>query len=212
MAMCLSLSSAGFVNAQLAQASQNVQTPTTNAQHILVVGDSLSAAYGIERELGWVELLKKRLHTMNPQHQVTNASISGDTTSGGASRLSALLENHQPSIVIIELGANDALRGLPLSMSQQNLTKMIEQVQHASAQPVLIGMQIPPNYGPAYTNAFKTMFADVAQNTGASFVPFLLKGIEMDRNLFIEDGIHPSAQAQPQLLENVWAVFEPLLD
>lgn len=181
-------------------------------QKILVVGDSLSSEYGIRRQTGWVELLRQRLSEQSHQHyRVINASISGDTTSGGVSRIANLLRQHQPDIVIIELGGNDALRGLSMDMTRDNLAKMVQMTQQAGARAVLAGMQIPPNYGPAYTEAFRNVFPQVANQTGAALIPFLLAGLETDRSLFIEDGIHPSEQAQPIILENVWAVLEPLV-
>jgi acyl-CoA thioesterase-1 len=142
---------------------------------------------------------------------VINASISGDTTSGGVSRLPMLLKKHQPTLVIVELGGNDALRGLSLEMTRTNLTNMVVQSQQSGAKVVLAGMQIPANYGPAYSEAFKELYVDIAQQTGAELIPFLLAGLETDRSLFIEDGIHPAEQAQPILLENVWATLAPLL-
>jgi len=179
---------------------------------ILIVGDSLSSEYGIRRQSGWVELFRQRLAKKyaNPP-RVINASISGDTTSGGVSRLPKLLAQHQPGLVIVELGGNDALRGLSLDMTRQNLIRMIESAQKAGAQTILTGIQIPANYGPVYTEAFRTLYPQVADATGAILVPFLLAGLETDRDLFIEDGIHPSEQAQPILLENVWEAVEPVL-
>jgi len=179
---------------------------------ILIVGDSLSSEYGIRRQTGWVELLRQRLGERydNPP-EVINASISGDTTSGGVSRLPKLLEQHQPGLVIVELGGNDALRGLSLDMTRENLTDMIERSQEAGALTILTGIQIPANYGPVYTEAFRTLYPEIADATGARLVPFLMAGLETDRNLFIEDGIHPSEQAQPILLDNVWAALEPAL-
>ncbi|HEY7803982.1 MAG TPA: arylesterase [Orrella sp.] len=179
---------------------------------ILIVGDSLSSEYGIRRQTGWVQLLRQRLGQRydNPP-EVINASISGDTTSGGVSRLPKLLEQHQPGLVIVELGGNDALRGLSLDMTRENLTDMIERAQEAGALTILTGIQIPANYGPVYTEAFRTLYPEIADATGARLVPFLMAGLETDRNLFIEDGIHPSEQAQPILLDNVWAALEPAL-
>lgn len=140
-----------------------------------------------------------------------NASISGDTTSSGLTRLPALLKEYQPAIVLIELGGNDALRGLSLDMTRDNLTEMITLSQAAGANVILAGMQIPPNYGPAYTKQFRDMFPAVAQQTKAYLIPFLLAGLELDRSLFIEDGIHPAEHAQPILLDNVWTVLEPVI-
>lgn len=176
---------------------------------ILIVGDSLSSEYGIKRQTGWVQLLRNRLAEKYPNPpEVINASISGDTTSGGLTRLPALLKEHQPSLVVIELGGNDALRGLALDMTRRNLTQMIEMSQKAGAATIITGIQIPANYGPAYTEAFKNLYPEIAKATGTTLVPFLLAGLETDRNLFIEDGIHPSEQAQPILLENVWPAVQ----
>lgn len=179
---------------------------------VLIVGDSLSSEYGIRRNSGWVELLRQRLtqQVQNPP-VVINASISGDTTSGGLTRLPALLERHKPGLVVIELGGNDALRGLSLDLTRLNLTRMAELSKRAGATVVIVGMQIPPNYGPTYSSAFRDLFGQVATTTGSALVPFLLAGLETDRTLFIEDGIHPAESAQPLLLENVWPVLAPLL-
>jgi len=179
---------------------------------ILIVGDSLSSEYGIRRNSGWVQLLRQRLDQALPSPPaVVNASISGDTTSGGLTRLPALLERHKPSLVMIELGGNDALRGLALDMTRDNLTKMTTLAKEAGAVVVLVGMQIPPNYGPAYTESFRNLFGEISQSTGAALVPFLLAGLETDRAYFISDGIHPAENAQPKLLDNVWPIIAPLL-
>ena len=179
---------------------------------IVVLGDSLSSEYGIRRNSGWVQLLRERLAQNDPTPPtIVNASISGDTTSSGLTRLPALLAKQQPDIVIVELGGNDALRGLSLDMTRQNLLQMIELSQSSGATVILAGMQIPANYGPAYTKQFRDLFPALSAQTGARLIPFLLAGLEMDRNLFIADGIHPAEHAQPLLLENVWAVLEPVL-
>lgn len=179
---------------------------------VLVVGDSLSSEYGIRRSSGWVQLLRDRLAGLYPKPPaVINASISGDTTSGGLTRLPALLDEHRPGLVIIELGGNDALRGLALEMTRNNLTEMVQISQKAGAVVIITGIQIPSNYGPAYTKAFKNLYPDIAKATGARLVPFLLAGLETDRNLFIEDGIHPAESAQPILLNNVWPIIEAVL-
>lgn len=179
---------------------------------ILIVGDSLSSEYGIRRQSGWVQLLRDKLaNRYSSPPDVINASISGDTTSSGVTRLPTLLKEHRPSLVIIELGGNDALRGLALDMTRDNLTQMIQAAQKAGATTILTGIQIPANYGPAYTEAFKNIYPEVAQSTGSILVPFLLAGLETDPNLFIEDGIHPSEQAQPLLLDNVWPAIEATL-
>ncbi|CAM3493271.1 arylesterase [Bordetella flabilis] len=179
---------------------------------ILVVGDSLSAEYGIARGSGWVPLLGRRLGEQYPAYRVVNASISGDTTSGGLSRLPALLRQHHPAIVILELGSNDALRGLSLAMTQQNLTEMARQAKQAGAAVLIVGMQIPPNYGRTYTEQFRDLFAKVASTENARLVPFLMEGIATDRSLFQSDGMHPNEAGQPRLLENVWAGLKPMLN
>ena len=179
-----------------------------------MVGDSLSAEYGLERGAGWVALLEKRLVQEHIAAQVVNASISGDTTSGGRSRLAALLKQHQPTHVILELGGNDALRGLPLAMTQANLSEMAHAAKAAGAQVVIVGMQVPPNYGRKYSDDFAALFAAVAQQQGAALVPFLLKGVAdapQAETLFQGDRIHPRAQAHPTMLANVWPVLKPLL-
>jgi len=174
---------------------------------ILVVGDSLSAEYGLKRGAGWVALLEQRLADEGHAFRVINASISGDTTSGGASRLPNLLRQHQPAVVIVELGGNDALRGLPLRLSRDNLLRMVRRAQESGAQVILAGMQIPPNYGPAYAREFQELFGEVAETTGAALVPFLLEGIATDEAMFQADRIHPNEAAQTALLENVWPVL-----
>ena len=181
---------------------------------ILVVGDSLSAEYGLKRGTGWVALLTARLREQRVGANVVNASISGDTTSGGRSRLPALLKQHRPNIVILELGGNDALRGLPLAMTQDNLDAMARASKAAGTRVVIAGMQLPPNYGRKYGADFAALFADVARAQGAALVPFLLKNvadIPKAEAFFQADRIHPKESAQPLILENVWAVLEPLL-
>jgi acyl-CoA thioesterase-1 len=181
---------------------------------VLVVGDSLSAEYGLARGAGWVALLQQQLAKEMPGTAVVNASISGDTTSGGRSRLAALLKQHQPSHVVIELGGNDALRGLPLSMTQDNLTAMAQAAKAAGAKVMIVGMQMPPNYGARYAQDFAALFAKVAKAEGAALVPFLLAGVAdspQAEQLFQADRIHPTAQAHPRILTNVWAVMKPWL-
>jgi acyl-CoA thioesterase-1 len=185
---------------------------------ILVLGDSLSAEYGLQRGSGWVALLDKKLATEKLPATLVNASISGDTTSGGRSRLAGLLAQHQPTHVIIELGANDALRGLPLQLTQDNLTQMTQAAQKNGAKVLLLGMQVPPNYGKDYAARFATMFADVARANQAALVPFLLKGIADapgsaadSTRLFQADRIHPREEAQPLMLANVWPELKKLL-
>jgi acyl-CoA thioesterase I len=184
------------------------------SRRIVVLGDSLSAEYGLERGSGWVALLEQRLAREKIAAQVINASISGDTTSGGRTRLPALLREHQPTHVIIELGGNDALRGLPLDMSRDNVIAMARAAQAAGAKVLLAGMQVPPNYGRRYSDDFAAIFAQAAKETGAALVPFLLAGIADAADpiaLFQADRIHPLARAHPKILDNVWPVLKPLL-
>lgn len=181
------------------------------ARKVLVLGDSISAAYGIQRETGWVALLQQRLRALNPAHQVVNASVSGETTGGGRARLAAALERHTPDIVVIELGGNDALRGYPVERIRENLEAMVSETRAAGATPVILGMQIPPNYGPRYTSAFQAMFREVADAHEAAYVPFLLDGVATDRTLMQADGIHPTEQAQQLILDNAWAAIATLL-
>ena len=181
---------------------------------MLIVGDSLSAEYGIARGSGWVALLAAQLAKDKPQGQVVNASISGDTTAGGLARLPALLQKHQPALVVIELGGNDALRGFSLKMTEGNLTGMISASQKIKASVLLIGMQVPPNYGTAYAQDFSRMFQTISQKQKISLVPFLLKGIADASDptaLFQADRIHPKAEAHPQILANVWPVLKKML-
>jgi acyl-CoA thioesterase-1 len=190
--------------------------PATAAapRRVLVVGDSLSAEYGLARGSGWVSLLEQRLANEKLEAQVINASISGDTTSGGRTRLPALLAQHKPTHVIVELGGNDALRGLPLAMTRDNLAAMLRASRAADARTLLVGMQVPPNYGRAYADEFATLFTSVAKAEGAALVPFLLAGVADSpkaESLFQADRIHPNAQAQPTMLANVWPVLKPLL-
>ncbi len=181
---------------------------------LLVVGDSLSAEYGLPRGTGWVALLQQRLAREKIAIEVVNASVSGDTTSGGRSRLPALLAQHRPGIVVIELGGNDALRGLPLSMTQANLAAMVQAAKGAGARVLLLGMQVPPNYGQKYARDFAALFSAVAKAEGVALLPFFLAGVadgpDADK-LFQNDRIHPNAQAQARLLDNVWPVLKPLL-
>jgi acyl-CoA thioesterase I len=181
---------------------------------ILIVGDSLSAEYGLPRGRGWVALLEARLAQQKLPAQVVNASISGDTTSGGRARLPVLLAQHRPSHVVIELGGNDALRGLPLSMTEANLRAMAQAAKAAGARVLIAGMQVPPNYGKRYGDDFAALFAKVAKDEGAALVPFLLAGVadgpEAD-SMFQPDRIHPKAEAHPRILDNVWPVLRPWL-
>ncbi|QYD70662.1 arylesterase [Paraburkholderia edwinii] len=178
---------------------------------IIVLGDSLSAEYGLPRDTGWVQLMRQRLADQRLDYSVANASISGDTTSGGRARLPVLLERLKPAIVIVELGANDALRGVPLSTTEDNLRTIIEQSQQAHAKVVLVGMYVPPNYGPDYTQKFHGMYGTLSSELHVPLVPFLLAGIESKPDMFQADQIHPTQQAQPVLLDNVWPALKPLL-
>ncbi|MES3003961.1 MAG: arylesterase [Pseudomonadota bacterium] len=181
---------------------------------ILVVGDSLSAEYGLKRGTGWVALLQKRLAAQKIDKDVVNASISGDTTSGGRSRLPALLAQYKPAIVVLELGANDALRGLPLKMTEDNLSQMTQAARKAGAKVLLVGQQVPPNYGGDYGRRFAGLFESVARANNAGLVPFMLKGIADDADplrLFQADRIHPKEEAHPRILDNIWPELGKLL-
>jgi acyl-CoA thioesterase I len=197
--------------------AQQQQQPAASGKRgavILVVGDSLSAEYGLKRGEGWVSLLEKRIADQRISASVVNASISGDTTSGGRSRLPALLAQHKPTHVILELGGNDALRGLPLKGTEDNLSQMARASQEAGAKVLLVGMQVPPNYGADYTRKFEGMFKTVATANKAALVPFLLKGVadaQEASTLFQADRIHPVAGAQPKMLDNVWPELKKLL-
>jgi len=181
---------------------------TTN---ILVFGDSLSAGYGLSSADAWPSLLAGRLRKQAPDYAVVNASISGETTAGGRTRLPAALQRHRPRVVIIALGANDGLRGLSLDAMRDNLRAMIADAQAARAKVLLIGMEMPPNYGPQYTRKFRSVFADLAASSRAALVPFLLDGFADKRALFQSDTIHPNAAAQPLIVENVWPTLSLLL-
>ncbi len=186
--------------------------PALNADQrptLLVMGDSLSAAYGIEQEMGWVTLLAERLED---EADVINASISGETTSGGAQRLASIIGQQQPDIVLLELGGNDGLRGLPPTQMRSNLASMIEQSQQAGADVLLLGIDIPPNYGQAYRDAFTGVFHSLADEYDVPLVPFLLENVALNTELMQDDGIHPTAAAQPLILDNVWPALEPLLN
>nr|WP_233804253.1 arylesterase [Paraburkholderia sp. HP33-1] len=178
---------------------------------IVVLGDSISAEYGLPRDTGWVALMRQRLAEERIDYSVANASISGDTTSGGRARLPALMERLKPSIVIVELGANDALRGVPLSTTEDNLRTIIEQAQQGHAKVVLVGMYVPPNYGPDYTQKFHGLYGELSKEFHLPLVPFLLAGIVDKPDMFQADQLHPTQQAQPALLNNVWPAVKPLL-
>ncbi|MBB5208226.1 arylesterase [Chiayiivirga flava] len=179
---------------------------------LLVMGDSLSAAYGLAAEQGWVALLDKRLTGERPHWRVVNASISGETTAGGAARIDAALKEHTPALVAIELGANDGLRGLPLEHTRANLERMVTAAKQSGAQVLLIGIRIPPNYGPEYAQAFDAIYADLAREQNTALLPFLLAPVVTDRDAFLPDNLHPTAASQPKLLDHVWTVLAPLLD
>jgi acyl-CoA thioesterase-1 len=178
---------------------------------ILVLGDSLSAEYGLARNSGWVALLAERVKQENIAASIVNASVSGETTSGGRSRLRTLLEQHRPSLVILELGGNDGLRGLPIASTEQNLSAMIADAKRTKAEVLLVGMQIPPNYGRQYTERFAAMYSKIAKEHRVPLVPFLLEGLADQQQYFQPDRIHPTASAQPLMLRNVWQVLKPLL-
>ena len=181
------------------------------AQTVLVVGDSISAAYGLETQQGWVALLEQKIKQANISARIVNASISGDTTAGGLQRLPQLLAEHQPSVVVLELGGNDGLRGLSLDAMHANLQQMIELAKAQQAQVVLLGMQLPPNYGPRYTQNFAQVYQQLATEHEIRLVPFFLEGIGGVAGMMQADGIHPVAEAQPILLANVWPILEQVL-
>ncbi len=184
-----------------------------NQNTLLIVGDSLSAAYGVPSDRAWVQLLQERLDNNGlSQWNVVNASISGETTDGGARRLPGLLADNSPDVVVIELGGNDGLRGFPPNVIESNLAQMITQVQDAGARAILVGMQIPPNYGQRYTQMFADIFPKLSDRYNTALVPFFLQGVYDQEGMMQDDGIHPSAEAQPKLLENVWPVLKPALD
>lgn len=178
---------------------------------ILVLGDSISAEYGLPRDSGWVKLLDDRLKEEHLNYNVENASISGETTSGGLARLPELLERLRPAVVIVELGANDGLRGLPIDAASENLGAMVRASQAAHARVLIVGMELPPNYGREYTDRFVAMFGDVARRYHAALVPRLLSDFGARRDLFQEDGLHPTVAAQPHLRDEVWMQLQPLL-
>lgn len=178
---------------------------------VLVLGDSLSAAYGLAPQQGWVALTDARVKARHPGWRVANASISGETTAGGASRIAAELARHRPAVVVIELGANDGLRGLPLEQTRSNLEHMIRAAKKSGARVLLLGMRLPPNFGPQYTRGFERNYSELAKAHGAALLPFLLEPIATDREAFQADNLHPVAAAQPLLRDHVWPALEPLL-
>jgi len=179
---------------------------------VLVLGDSLSAGFGMGTKESWVALLEQRLAQQGYEHRVVNASASGETTGGARARLPRALDLHAPDVVIIELGGNDGLRGLPLAQVRENLTEMIRMARDHGARVLLVGMHIPPNYGPAYAGSFHDLYRDLANDFDIPLVPFFLEGIALDPALMQDDGIHPNARAQPRLLDNLWPALESLLE
>jgi acyl-CoA thioesterase-1 len=191
----------------LAAAGNAYSAPKT----VLVVGDSLSAEYGLTRGSGWVALLEQRLKAQKVDARIVNASISGDTTSGGRTRLPALLQQHKPNLVVLELGANDGLRGLPVNAAEDNLRTMISLAQKNHAKVLLVGMRMPPNYGRAYTERFSGMYKELAGELKVPLVPFMLEGVAQEPANFQADRLHPLATAHPTILNNIWPQFAPLI-
>ena len=192
-------------------AADPANRPASNDRAILVLGDSISAEYGLARNTGWVQLLRDRIRDQHLDYTVENASISGETTRGGLTRLPALLTRVRPQIVIVELGGNDGLRGLPLDATEANLAAIVQASQHAFARVLLIGMRLPPNYGPEFTQRFANIYPKVARRYHAALVPFFFQGFADRLDLFQADRIHPTLGAQPRLLDAVWPALAPLL-
>ncbi len=186
--------------------------PAVSSGPLLILGDSLSAAYRIPVDAGWVALLEKRLAGRSNPPAIVNASISGETTAGGLGRLPDLLARHKPALVLVELGANDALRGLPLAEIRANLARILALCREARAQVLLVGIEIPVNYGPQYRDGLRAMYRDLAAEFNVPLVPFLLEGVALDPALMQDDGLHPKAEAEPKVLDNVWPALEPLLN
>lgn len=184
----------------------------TSASTLLVMGDSLSAAYNLRQEAGWVSLLEKQLSKPNPDIKVVNASVSGETSQGGLSRFGQLLSEYKPSWIILELGANDALRGYPLEQTTKNLEQMIEQAHQANAKILLIGNKIPQNYGKRYTEMFFKLYEEIANKYKVAYLPFMLDGIALNKSLMQDDGLHPNTNGQPLVLQNILPYLKPLLD
>ena len=202
--------------AVLAHAAASAPTPTpapgvSPGRTILVFGDSISAAYGIRVEQGWVSLLQRKLETQGYGYQVANASVSGETTAGGLARLPRALKVHKPAIVVIELGGNDGLRALPVAQMRANLMRMVTLSREAGARVLLVGMRMPPNYGPVYTQKFHAVYDDVGNYFKIPSVPFLLNDVALKGNLMQEDGIHPNVEGQPKLLDNIWPSLSKML-
>ena len=196
----------------LAQSSAAARTLPAGQRTVLVMGDSLSAAYGLRASEGWVALLGQRLSREHPAWRVVNASVSGETTAGGASRIVGELRRHRPDVVLIELGANDGLRGLPTLQTRINLARMIGAAHGADAEVLLVGMRMPPNLGADYTQAFEGNYTALSERFDTALLPFLLEPIALDQAAFQGDNLHPVASAQPKLLEHLWPALEPLLD
>lgn len=188
-----------------------LQNAVASDRTILVFGDSLSAAYQLRPEQGWVALLGQRLKARGYGYEVVNASVSGETSGGGLQRLPRALELHHPGLVILELGANDGLRGLPIAATKGNLMKMVELARGAGAKVLLVGIRIPPNYGPRYTSEFAAIYADIAKEDHLALVPFLLEKVALDPTLMQDDGLHPTAGGEPLVLDTLWQELEPLL-
>ena len=206
MFKCLTVSVLGFSFVALPS------TAMAENSKILIYGDSLSAAYGVAKQEGWPALLQKKIIAQHYQYQVINASISGETTSGGLSRLATTLAEFKPNIVILELGANDGLRGLPLSEMTKNLSAMITLSKKSKAKVLLIGMRIPPNYGPKYTTSFSETYSQLSQQHKVTLVPFMLENIAAKPNLIQDDGLHPNVLGQPMILDNVWVKLQWMLN
>lgn len=183
----------------------------TNERTLLVYGDSLSAAYGLRADQGWVALLQKRLEEQGYGYRVVNASVSGETTSGGKARIARALEQHRPELVVLELGANDGLRGLPVAAARSNLEAMVGTIRNSGARVLLVGILMPPNYGAPYAKAFSAMYGELAKSLQLPLVPFMLDGIALEPALMQADGLHPNAEGQPRVLENVWPHLKKLL-
>ncbi|MGH8138649.1 MAG: arylesterase [Steroidobacteraceae bacterium] len=188
-----------------------LQNAAASDRTLLVFGDSLSAALGLRPEQGWVALLDKRLQAQGYGYKVVNASVSGETTSGGLQRLPRALQLNRPQVLVLELGANDALRGLPLGLARQNLTRMVDLAKQAGARILLVGMRMPPNYGPRYTADFRQMYTDISTRYHLALVPFLLESVALDPSRMQDDGLHPNAKGEPAVLDTLWPQLEPLL-
>lgn len=188
-----------------------VATPVHAGPTIVVFGDSLSAGYGLSQGSGWVSLMEQRLQREKLDYAVVNASISGETTFGGRNRINSVLQEHKPAVVIVQLGANDGLRGSAVEATRANLVAIVAACRKAGAKVLLVGMRIPPNYGPVYTRRFEAMFAEVARQQNTSLVPFMLRGFAENRAMFQADGLHPTAQAQPLVLNNIYKRLRALL-